>query len=146
MHARRKKMIISVSLILISSISIISLIMYSLRNNIDLFYLPKEVLHGKEDRQMLKPVAGQRLKVGGMVAVGSVNREIDSLKLSFKITDKSQSFVNIVYTGLLPDLFKEGKGVIVQGTLINENTVLASEVLAKHDENYVPRELKHLKK
>lgn len=146
MHIRRKKRIIAVSLILISAISIISLIMYSLRNNIDLFYLPEEVLHGKEDRQMLKPVAGQRLKVGGMVAVGSVNREIDSLKLSFKITDQSQSFVNIVYTGLLPDLFKEGKGVIVQGTLINENTVLASEVLAKHDENYVPRELTHLKK
>ncbi|EAZ1736122.1 cytochrome c maturation protein CcmE, partial [Salmonella enterica] len=94
---------------------------------------------GKRETQHL-PAAGQRLRVGGMVMPGSVRRDPDSLKVNFSLYDAEGS-VTVSYEGILPDLFREGQGVVVQGTLEKGNHVLAHEVLAKHDENYTPPEV-----
>ncbi len=113
--------------------------LYALRANIDLFYTPGEILYGKRETQQL-PAAGQRLRVGGMVMPGSVRRDPDSLKVNFSLYDAEGS-VTVSYEGILPDLFREGQGVVVQGTTEKGNHVPAHEVLAKHDENYTPPEV-----
>lgn len=118
----------------------ITLVLYALRFNIDLFYTPGEILYGKRETQQ-RPVVGQRLRVGGMVMPGSVRRDPNSLKVNFSIYDAEGS-VDVSYEGILPDLFREGQGVVVQGELGEENHLLAKEVLAKHDENYTPPEVK----
>ncbi|MEE7530835.1 cytochrome c maturation protein CcmE [Klebsiella huaxiensis] len=118
----------------------ITLVLYALRSNIDLFYTPGEILYGKRETQQ-RPVVGQRLRVGGMVMPGSVRRDPNSLKVNFSIYDAEGS-VDVSYEGILPDLFREGQGVVVQGELGEENHLLAKEVLAKHDENYTPPEVK----
>ncbi|WP_419721865.1 cytochrome c maturation protein CcmE, partial [Salmonella enterica] len=100
---------------------------------------PGEILYGKRETQQL-PAVGQRLRVGGMVMPGSVRRDPDSLKVNFSLYDAEGS-VTVSYEGILPDLFREGQGVVVQGTLEKGNHVLAHEVLAKHDENYTPPEV-----
>jgi cytochrome c-type biogenesis protein CcmE len=116
-----------------------TLILYALRANIDLFYTPGEILYGKRETQQ-QPHVGQRLRVGGMVMSDSVKREPDSLKVSFRIYDAEGS-VSVSYEGILPDLFREEQGVVVQGVLVAGNRVLAKEVLARHDENYTPPEV-----
>lgn len=118
----------------------ITLVLYALRSSIDLFYTPGEILYGKRETQQ-RPVVGQRLRVGGMVMPGSVRRDPNSLKVNFSIYDAEGS-VDVSYEGILPDLFREGQGVVVQGELGEENHLLAKEVLAKHDENYTPPEVK----
>ncbi|MBA7848076.1 cytochrome c maturation protein CcmE [Klebsiella sp. RHBSTW-00484] len=118
----------------------ITLVLYALRSNIDLFYTPGEILYGKRETQQ-RPVVGQRLRVGGMVMPGSVRRDPNSLKVNFSIYDAEGS-VDVSYEGILPDLFREGQGVVVQGELGEKNHLLAKEVLAKHDENYTPPEVK----
>jgi cytochrome c-type biogenesis protein CcmE len=116
-----------------------SLVMYALRSNIDLFYTPSEILYGKgEDHQ--KPEPGQRLRIGGMVMPGSVKRDPNTLAVSFKLYD-ANGVVSVTYEGILPDLFREGQGVVAQGVLENGNLVNAKEVLAKHDEKYTPPEI-----
>jgi cytochrome c-type biogenesis protein CcmE len=116
-----------------------SLVMYALRSNIDLFYTPSEILYGKgEDHQ--KPEPGQRLRIGGMVMPGSVKRDPQTLAVSFKLYD-ANGVVSVTYEGILPDLFREGQGVVAQGVLENGNLVNAKEVLAKHDEKYTPPEI-----
>lgn len=116
-----------------------ALVLYALRSNIDLFYTPGEILYGKRETQQI-PEAGRRLRVGGMVMPGSVRRDPDSLKVSFSLYD-AEGAVSVSYDGILPDLFREGQGVVVQGTLEKGNHILAQEVLAKHDENYTPPEV-----
>ncbi|WP_139536630.1 cytochrome c maturation protein CcmE [Klebsiella spallanzanii] len=118
----------------------ITLVLYALRSNIDLFYTPGEILYGKRETQQ-RPVVGQRLRIGGMVMLGSVRRDPNSLKVNFSIYDAEGS-VDVSYEGILPDLFREGQGVVVQGELGEKNHLLAKEVLAKHDENYTPPEVK----
>ena len=88
------------------------------------------------------PEVGQRLRVGGMVMPGSIVRDADpkSLKITFTVYD-AEAEIDVSYDGILPDLFKEGQGVVVQGELQENNHVLAKEVLAKHDENYTPPEV-----
>ncbi|ENA9094618.1 cytochrome c maturation protein CcmE, partial [Salmonella bongori] len=117
----------------------LALILYALRSNIDLFYTPGEILYGKRETQQM-PETGQRLRVGGMVMPGSVRRDPDSLKVNFSIYD-AEGAVTVSYEGILPDLFREGQGVVVQGTLEKGNHIQAQEVLAKHDENYTPPEV-----
>ena len=80
------------------------------------------------------------IRVGGMVKKNSFLREKDSLKASFIIHDLKQN-INVIYEGILPDLFAEGQGVVMTGKLVNQNTFMADEVLAKHDENYMPPEV-----
>ncbi|GHF77475.1 cytochrome c maturation protein CcmE [Thalassotalea marina] len=139
MNPRRKKRLTIVASVLAGVGVITSLVLYALSQNIDLFYTPHEIVHGKEDTG-IKPVIGQRLRVGGLVVVGSVNRDKDSLKVKFDLTNKGEQ-ITVKYDGILPDLFREGQGIIANGTLVADRILEASEVLAKHDENYMPKEV-----
>ncbi len=127
MNPIRKKRIYSILFVLLFSISGISLILYSLNSNLDYFFTPTEL----KDRNI---PADKRIKVGGMVLSGSVERISSSI--SFVITDYENS-VKVEYEGIVPDLFKEDSGVVVLGNL-RDRILYAEEVLAKHDENYMP--------
>lgn len=118
----------------------LSLVLFALRANIDLFYTPGEILYGKRETQQL-PQPGQRLRVGGLVEPGSISRSPSSLAVTFRLYD-AEGKVQVSYQGILPDLFREGQGVVVQGELLSGHRILAKEVLAKHDENYTPPEIK----
>lgn len=123
----RRKRLMSVLLILITSALGSYLIIKALDSNLDFFYTPSELT----DQEIPN---NKRIKVGGMVLEGSVLRE--KTKIEFVITDYEGS-IEVVFDGVVPDLFKEGSGVVVLGYL-NEKTLYAEEVLAKHDENYMP--------
>ena len=123
----RKKRLMSVLLILITSALGSYLIIKALDSNLDFFYTPSELT----DQEIPN---NKRIKVGGMVVEGAVVRE--KTKIEFVITDYEGS-IEVVFDGVVPDLFKEGSGVVVLGYL-NEKTLYAEEVLAKHDENYMP--------
>ncbi len=138
MNPRRKKRLGIVLAIFIGISATIGLMLYALNQNMDLFYTPTELVNGKEDGT--KPEVGQRLRIGGMVVVGSVNRDPESLRVSFKLHDVGPK-VTILYDGILPDLFREGQGIVAQGVLKDATTVEAFEVLAKHDEEYMPPEI-----
>jgi len=139
MNARRRQRFYLVGAVVLGMASTVGLVLYALSGSIDLFYTPGEILHGKRETHQL-PQIGQRLRVGGMVAPGTVKRSTDSLAVTFHLYD-AQGEVTVSYTGVLPDLFREGQGVVVQGVLQTSNHVLAKEVLAKHDENYTPPEV-----
>ena len=133
MHPVRKQRLYLVLFIIVFSSSAIGLVTYGMRGNINLFYPPAEVASGKA------PV-GQLLRVGGMVVDGSIERSDDSLEVRFEVTDY-QATVPIVYVGILPDLFDEGQGAVAAGMLNADGVLEATEVLAKHDENYMPPEV-----
>ena len=133
MHPVRKQRLYLVLFIVVFSSAAIGLMAYALRGNINLFYPPAEVAAGNA------PV-GQPMRVGGMVVEGSIKRSDDSLEVAFELTDY-QATVPVIYVGILPDLFGEGQGAIAAGELNEQGVFLASEVLAKHDENYMPPEV-----
>jgi cytochrome c-type biogenesis protein CcmE len=139
MNPRRKKRLTIVLSVLAGIGIIIGLVLYALSQNIDLFYTPHEIVHGKDDTG-IKPTIGQRIRVGGLVVVGSVKRDAENLKVQFDLTNKGE-VITIKYDGILPDLFREGQGIIANGKLTKERLLEASEVLAKHDENYMPKEI-----
>lgn len=105
-----------------------ALVLNALNSNIALYVTPSDVVAGKSPR-------GQAFRIGGMVKDGSLKR--DNLTVHFIVTDTAKE-IPVSYTGILPDLFKEGKGAVVQGRLGPDGNFTASEVLAKHDENYMP--------
>ena len=107
-----------------------ALVLNAFRSNLVFFFTPTQVA-AREAPQ------GRPFRVGGLVETGSLAREPNSLTVRFRVTDTAQT-IPVTYTGLLPDLFKEGKGVVAQGTLGPDGVFRASEVLAKHDENYMP--------
>ena len=109
-----------------------ALTLSAFRSNLVFFFSPTQVV-AKEAPQ------GRAFRIGGLVEPGSLKRDADSLTVRFRVTDTAQT-IDVVYTGLLPDLFKEGKGVVAQGALQPDGTFKATEVLAKHDENYMPPE------
>jgi cytochrome c-type biogenesis protein CcmE len=127
MKAIRKKRLATVFLILTTSTLGSFLIIRALDSNLDFFFTPSELL------QENIPI-NKRIKVGGMVLDGSVKR--DKTNISFVVTDYEGS-INVEFDGLVPDLFKEGSGVVVLGYL-KDKTFIAEDVLAKHDENYMP--------
>ena len=147
MHPKRKNRLILILFMVIGLGSAVGLMMYSLSQNIDLFYKPSEIHFGKVETG-IKPEAGQRLRIGGIVVPGSVKRDPTSLKVSFDLVDmrtplvfsESDATVTVSYSGILPDLFREEQGIVANGTLQQDGSILASEVLAKHDENYMPPE------
>ncbi|WP_114786751.1 cytochrome c maturation protein CcmE [Vibrio tetraodonis] len=138
MNPRRKKRLGIVLAIFLGMSATIGLMLYALNQNMDLFYTPSELVDGKPDGT--KPAVGQRLRIGGMVVKGSVKRDPESLKVSFELHDVGPK-VTVLYDGILPDLFREGQGIVAQGVLKNSTTVEAFEVLAKHDEEYMPPEI-----
>lgn len=125
------------ALFIIAALAVIAvaavLILNALNSNIALYVTPSEVAAGKAPRD-------QAFRIGGMVKDGSLKR--DGLTVHFVITDLVKD-IPVAYTGILPDLFKEGKGAVVQGRINANGEFIASEVLAKHDENYMPPEAKH---
>jgi cytochrome c-type biogenesis protein CcmE len=108
------------------------LVLFALSDQIVFFYSPTEVVQKA-------PVSGTRLRLGGLVADGSVERAADG-SVSFAVTDTATT-VKVVYHGILPDLFREGQGVVAEGVLTGTGTLDADNVLAKHDERYMPREV-----
>jgi cytochrome c-type biogenesis protein CcmE len=110
----------------------VGLVLYSLRGNVNLYFTPTQVFNNEA------PV-GRSFRIGGLVEEGSIKREKDGLTVNFVITDTHRS-IPVVYKGILPDLFKEGKGVVAQGRVEADGLMRAEEVLAKHDENYMPPE------
>ncbi|UAA38133.1 cytochrome c maturation protein CcmE [Paraneptunicella aestuarii] len=137
MHPRRKKRLFAVSAVIVIVTAAIGLMLYALNQNIDLFYTPSEIVNGKNG---VKPSVGQRLRIGGMVVEGSVQRSHDSLDVEFDLIDVGP-LVKVTYHGILPDLFREGQGIVATGVLQEGNLIVADEVLAKHDEEYMPPEL-----
>ncbi len=140
MNPRRKSRLTIVIFVLLGISVASALVLYALRQNIDLFYTPSEVIYGKNNDPDTKPEVGQRIRIGGMVVEGTVERDSKSLKVKFDLNDIGPS-VTVEYEGILPDLFREGQGIVAQGVLKAPTVLEASEVLAKHDENYVPPEL-----
>ena len=140
MNPRRKSRLSIIILVLAGVVIATTLVLYALRQNIDLLYTPSEVVYGKEDKADLKPEVGQRIRVGGMVVAGTVQRDPKSLKVRFDLNDIGPS-ISVEYEGILPDLFREGQGIVAQGVLKEPTLLEATEVLAKHDENYVPPDL-----
>ena len=112
-----------------------ALILNAFQSNLVFFFTPTQVA-AKEAPQ------GRPFRIGGMVEAGSLQRKPNSVDVQFVVTDTAQR-VPVVYSGLLPDLFKEGKGVVAQGRLGSDGVFHASDVLAKHDENYMPPEAGH---
>ena len=133
MHPIRKQRLLVVLFVVLFSSAAVGLVVYALRGNINLFYPPADVAAGKAP-------AGQPIRVGGMVKEGSVQRSDDSLAVRFEITD-FQASVPVVYEGILPDLFDEGQGAVASGRLDEAGLLVATEILAKHDENYMPPEV-----
>jgi cytochrome c-type biogenesis protein CcmE len=111
---------------------VVGLVLNALNKNISLYFTPTQV-YNKEAPQ------GRSFRIGGLVEEGSIKREKDGLIVNFIITDKHKS-IPVIYKGILPDLFKEGKGVVAQGKIEADGVMRADEVLAKHDENYMPPE------
>jgi cytochrome c-type biogenesis protein CcmE len=107
-----------------------ALVLNAFQSNLVFFFTPTQI-SAREAPQ------GRPFRVGGLVEAGSLKRESNSLTVRFRVTDTRET-IPVTYTGLLPDLFKEGKGVVAQGTLGPDGVFRASEVLAKHDENYMP--------
>ncbi|WP_111976661.1 cytochrome c maturation protein CcmE [Algibacillus agarilyticus] len=139
MNPRRKQRLLLVSIILLGLAATTALILTALDENIDYFYTPSEIINGKNETG-IKPKVGQRLRIGGMVVEGSVKRSDVDLEVSFDLSDTGP-IVTVIYDGILPDLFREGQGIIAQGHLVNATTIKAFEVLAKHDEEYMPPEI-----
>lgn len=110
----------------------VGLVLFALKNNVSLYFTPTQV-YNKEAPQ------NRNFRIGGLVEKGSLERDKDGLTVHFLITDTTNT-MKVVYVGILPDLFKEGKGVVAEGKLEDGNVFRASEVLAKHDENYMPPE------
>ncbi|WP_136256028.1 MULTISPECIES: cytochrome c maturation protein CcmE [Halomonadaceae] len=133
MHPKRKqKLFIILGLVTLSAMAI-GLTLYALRSNINLFFSPVQIAAGEAPVQ-------RTLRAGGMVKEGSVARDPESLDVGFVITDYVED-LEVRYSGILPDLFREGQGVVVVGQLDGKGHLMASEVLAKHDENYMPSEV-----
>ena len=131
MKSRHKKLaLIGGALAIIGIIA--ALVLNALNSNIALYITPTEVAAGKAPKDKL-------FRIGGLVKEGSISRQADGVTISFAITDTERE-IPVHYKGILPDLFKEGKGAVAQGKLNAEGTFMATEVLAKHDENYMPPE------
>lgn len=134
MNPKRRTRLIVVLFLLVGAGISVSLVLVALNENINMFYPPDAVVSGDA------PV-GAQIRAGGMVLEGSVARDPESLEVSFVITDRVGSEFPVSYSGILPDLFREGQGIIVLGRLKEDGSFLANQVLAKHDENYMPPEL-----
>ncbi len=112
-----------------------ALVLNAFQSNLVFFFSPSQIAAGEAPRD-------RAFRVGGMVQTGSVKREGDGLTVEFIVTDTATS-IPVTYKGILPDLFREGKGVVAQGRLGADGVFRADEVLAKHDENYMPPEAAH---
>lgn len=135
MTPTHKKRLALVLLIMVGASTTVTLAVYAFRSNMLYYFSPAEIRDGKAPLE-------QTIRVGGLVTKGSVQRASDSLRVKFDVTDTKHT-VTIQYEGILPDLFREGQGIIAIGKMQTDGTFLADEILAKHDENYMPPEVAH---
>lgn len=133
MNPVRKKRLIIIIAILLGVATTAALGLSALQQNINLFYTPSQIMNGEAPQ-------GARIRAGGLVKEGSVSRSEDSLTVDFVVTD-GDADTGIQYRGILPDLFREGQGIVAMGRLNEANVLIADEILAKHDENYMPPEV-----
>jgi len=131
MKPRQKRFVFIIAGVVAIGLAVL-LVLNALKNNVSLYFTPTQVFN-KEAPE------GRSFRIGGLVEEGSVAREADGLTVRFVITDTHKS-IPVLYKGILPDLFREGKGVVAQGMVEADGVMHASEVLAKHDENYMPPE------
>jgi cytochrome c-type biogenesis protein CcmE len=129
--------LVLVSLALVAIIAAGLLAAWALRTQADYFYLPNEMMDEP-------PEVGRAVRLGGMVAEGSIERLPDGVTVAFVVTDQADARVPVRYAGILPDLFVENSGVVAEGSLGADGVFVADNLLAKHDENYVPRELQEM--
>lgn len=132
MTVRGRRMLL-VGLLLLGVSAAAALVLAALNENMSLFFSPTQVSSGEAPQ-------GHPFRLGGLVAEGSVSRSETDLAVRFAITDGA-SAVPVSYTGILPDLFREGQGIVARGRLQADGSFIAEEVLAKHDENYMPPEV-----
>ena len=133
MYGRKVKLrFLFILLILLTLILSVFLILKSLEENVVYFQSPTEI-------QNISEINEKKIRIGGMVKVGSISMEVKEIK--FIITDFKNE-INVIYSGIVPNLFTEGKGVVAEGYLKDKNFFLATKILAKHDENYMPPEVK----
>ena len=137
MNRIRKRRLGVVLFVFLGSSATLGLAFYAMQQNLEFFYLPDRVVSGEA------PI-GKAIRAGGMVVGGSIQRSEADLTVRFELSDMAGSSFPVVYEGLLPNLFVEGQGAIVSGTLDESGLFYADQVLAKHDENYMPPELADL--
>ncbi|NRA15647.1 MAG: cytochrome c maturation protein CcmE [Oceanospirillaceae bacterium] len=135
MTPKRKNRLMLVLFVIFGGVTAVGLGLYALDKGvgISIFYSPQQIAAGEAPTD-------KRIRAGGMVQKGSVKRDQSSLKVEFVLTDYKQN-LNVIYEGILPDLFREGQGIVAQGQLDSEGVFRAVEVLAKHDEKYMPPEV-----
>lgn len=133
MTPKRKQRLMFVALIVIGISAAVALALSAFQENLLYFYTPTQVADGEAPKV-------RAFRVGGLVEAGSVKRESDGLTVHFTVTDTAKS-IPITYKGILPDLFREGQGIVAMGRLGETGDFVADEVLAKHDENYMPPEV-----
>ena len=133
MKPKRRQRLVLVGLLVAGVGIAVSLALLALQENINLFFSPSQVVAGEA------PV-GSPFRLGGMVVDGSVSRAGESLEIRFDLTDTANT-VTVAYTGILPDLFREGQGIVAQGSVDDNGLFTATQVLAKHDETYMPPEV-----
>ncbi len=133
MKAKHQRMV----LVVIALVAILGaglLATWTLRNQANYFYLPEQMVAEP-------PAPGQAVRLGGMVQRGSLVTEADGVTVNFRVTGNGEDAIPVRYSGILPDLFVEGSGVVAEGALRPDGVFVATNLLAKHDENYVPKEL-----
>ncbi len=133
MNKLRKKRLATVGVIIMGMGIAAALILTAFEKNLMYFYSPTQIASGEAPQ-------ARAFRVGGLVEQDSVSRDPDSLQVTFKLTDTKET-VTVSYDGILPDLFREGQGIVANGKLDGKGVFQASEVLAKHDENYMPPEV-----
>jgi len=129
----RKKRLVFIAAGLVAVALAVGFVLNAFKSNLVFFFSPSDVAQGKAPQD-------HAFRLGGMVEKGSVTRESDGLTVHFVVTDFAQS-IPVTFKGILPDLFKEGQGVVAQGKLGADGTFMANDVLAKHDEKYMPPEV-----
>jgi cytochrome c-type biogenesis protein CcmE len=134
MKSRNKKLLV-IGLAVVGLGLIVMLVMNAFKDNLVFFFSPTEVAAGKAPQD-------RAFRIGGLVEDGSVKRDPDGLTVVFKVTDTAKT-IPVTYKGILPDLFKEGKGVVAEGKMGADGMFMSTQVLAKHDENYMPPEAAH---
>ncbi len=136
MKAKHQRM----TLVILALVAIVAaglIAAWALRSQANYFYLPEQMTEAP-------PAVGQAVRLGGMVQAGSIETQPDGITVKFVVTGNEESTIPVRYSGILPDLFVEGSGVVAEGSLGADGVFQATNLLAKHDENYVPRELEGL--
>lgn len=134
MKSRHKKLALITLVVAIVGVAV-ALVLNAFNSNLVFFFSPTQIANGEAP-------TSRAFRIGGLVEEGSIKREADGLTVRFVVTDTAKS-IPVTYTGILPDLFKEGKGVVAEGKLGSDGLFTATQVLAKHDENYMPPEAAH---